>query len=317
MLRFVARRIVGAVPLLFIITVVTFLIISLAPGDPVKMFVNPEAKTEIDLDLIRTELGLDKPIPVRYVLWLGNIIQGDFGQSYFYGRPVLDILAETLPNTIVLSLASMILALVFAIPIGIYSAVKRNSPLDYVFSTFSFVGISIPSFWFGLMLILLFSLKLGWLPTSGMRQVYDHFDLWDRIRHLILPTVVLGTGSMASSMRYMRSAMLDVIGQDYIRTARAKGASENTVIFKHALRNALIPVATLVGFMIPGLVSGAAVTEAIFAWPGLGRILVEANFTRDYPIIMGELVVYSLMVIVGSLVSDILYALVDPRIRYE
>lgn len=317
MLRFILRRVLNAIPLLFIVTIITYIIINCAPGDPVRMFINPEAKTQIDPMLLKAQWGLDKPFLVRYLIWLGNLLRGDLGVSFFHGRPVTAILAEALPNTIVLSLAAMIFSTVIAIPIGIYSAVKRNSIWDYIFSSFSFMGVSIPGFWFALMLILLFSLKLGWLPTSGMRVVYDHVDLWDRLRHLILPTIVLGTGSMASDMRYMRNAMLNVINQDFIRTARAKGASESRVILKHALRNALLPMATLVGFMIPALISGAAIIEAIFAWPGLGRVLVEANFTRDYPIIMGELVVYSLLVIVGSLASDILYALVDPRIRLD
>ncbi len=315
MFRYVVRRILNTIPLLLIITVVTFFIINLAPGDPVKMFLNPEAKTQVDLELIRHELGLDKPLIARYFIWLGNIIKGDFGISYFYGKPVIDILSDVLPNTIVLPLWSMVFSLVVAIPIGIFCAVKRNGILDYFFSIIAFLGVSIPGFWFALMLILVFSLKLGWFPTSGMREIYDHYDFLDRVKHMILPVFVLGTGSMASNMRYMRSAMLDVLTQDYIRTARAKGASELRVIFKHALRNALLPVATLIGFMIPGLVAGAAVIEAVFAWPGLGRVLVEANFTRDYPIIMGELIVYSLMVVAGSLASDILYAVVDPRIK--
>jgi len=307
----------NAIPLLFLITIITYLVINLAPGDPVRMFINPEAKTQIDPEILRAQWGLDKPFFVRYLIWLGNVMKGNLGMSFFHGRPVMEVLWEALPNTIILSFASLVLSLVVAVPIGIYSAVKRNSVFDYLFSTFSFLGVSIPGFWLGLMCILLFALKLQWFPTSGMREVYDHVDVLDRLRHLVLPTIVLGTGTMAGDMRYMRSAMLSAITQDFVRTARAKGASENRVILKHALRNALLPMATSIGFMIPSLFSGAAAVEILFAWPGLGRVLMQANFTRDYPIIMGELILFSLMVIVGSLASDVLYAVVDPRIKLD
>lgn len=317
MLRYILRRVLNAIPLLFLITIITYLVINLAPGDPVRMFINPEAKTQIDPAILRAQWGLDKPFLVRYLIWLGNVLRGDLGVSFFHGKPVMDVLWDALPNTIILSLASLVLSLAIAIPIGIYSAVKRNSVFDYIFSTFSFLGVSIPGFWLGLMCILLFALKLQWFPTSGMREVYDHVDLMDRLRHLVLPTIVLGTGTMAGDMRYMRSAMLGAITQDFVRTARAKGASENRVILKHALRNALLPMATSIGFMIPSLFSGAAAVEILFAWPGLGRVLMQANFTRDYPIIMGELILFSLMVIIGSLASDVLYAVVDPRIKLD
>lgn len=317
MFKYIIKRTLQSIPLLLIITIITFIIINAAPGDPVNMFINPETKTKVDLVELRHELGLDKPMPVRYVIWLKNMAKGDFGVSYFYRRPVWDMLKEVLPNTIILSLLSMIFAFVVAIPAGIISAIKRNTIWDYIFSVISFIGVSLPSFWFGLMLILLFSLKLGWLPTSGMRGNFDAFVLSDRIKHLILPVIVLGTGSMASNMRYMRSAMLEVVRLDYVKTARSKGLSEWKVIMKHAFRNALLPIITLIGFMIPDLIGGAAITETIFAWPGIGRILVEANFTRDYPVIMAELVLTSVLVIIGSLIADILYAVADPRIKYD
>ncbi len=317
MLRYILRRVLNAIPLLFLITIITYLVINLAPGDPVRMFINPEAKTQIDPAVLKAQWGLDKPFLVRYLIWLGNVLRGDLGMSFFHGRPVMEVLRDALPNTILLSLSSLVLSLTIAVPIGIYSAVKRNSVFDYIFSTFSFLGVSIPGFWLGLMCILFFALKLQWFPTSGMREVYDHVDLLDRLRHLVLPTIVLGTGTMAGDMRYMRSAMLNAITQDFVRTARAKGASEHRVILKHALRNALLPMATSIGFMIPSLFSGAAAVEILFAWPGLGRVLMQANFTRDYPIIMGELILFSLMVIVGSLASDVLYAIVDPRIKLD
>jgi peptide/nickel transport system permease protein len=317
MLKYIIRRLLQAIPLLFIITVISFSIITLAPGDPVYMFVNPEQLSPQDLDLIRHQLGLDRPIHIRYVIWLGNALKLNFGNSFLTGRPVMDMLFEAIPNTLILALASTIFALLVAIPAGIISAVKRNTWWDYVFSTVSFIGMSLPSFWFGLMLILFFSLKLGILPTAGMRANFDEFVLLDRLSHMIMPMLVLGMGAMAGQMRQLRGAMLEVIRQDYIRTARSKGLKERVVILKHGLRNALLPTITLLGFIIPSLFGGAVVTESIFSWPGVGRIAINAAFTRDYPIIMGNLMITSTMVILGSLIADLLYAVADPRIKYD
>ena len=317
MLTFIVRRLLQAIPLLFIITVISFAIITLAPGDPVYMFVNPDQVAAQDLEMIRHQLGLDRPVYMRYFIWLWNALHLDFGNSFLTGRPVMEMLFEAIPNTLFLALASTIFALLIAIPAGIISAIKRNGGWDYAFSTLSFIGMSLPSFWFGLMLILFFSLKLGILPTAGMRQNFEQFDLWDRLSHLIMPMVVLGMGAMAGQMRQLRSAMLEVIRQDYIRTARSKGLKERVVILKHALRNALLPTITLLGFIIPGLFGGAVITESIFSWPGVGRIAINAAFTRDYPLIMGNLMITSTMVILGSLIADVLYAVADPRIKYN
>lgn len=317
MWKFILRRLIQAVPLLFIVTVITYFIINAAPGDPVYMFVSPDQMNSANLDLIRHQLGLDKPVIVRYFIWLGNMLQGDFGNSFFYQRPVMGVLLEALPNTMKLALAATIFAFSISIPAGIISAIKRNTLIDYFFSTVSFIGVSLPGFWFGLILILFFSLKLGWFPTGGMQSLDVTGSVFlDRIKYMVLPTMVLGMSAMAGQMRYMRSSMLEVIRQDYVRTARAKGLSEFVVIFKHALRNALLPIITLLGFIIPGLVGGAVITETIFAWPGIGRIAISASFNRDYPLMMGNLMISSTMVIVGSLVADILYAVADPRIKY-
>jgi peptide/nickel transport system permease protein len=317
-LRYVARRLVQAIPLLFIISVISFTIINLAPGGPLAMFINIETAAPTDIERIRVQLGLDKPIWTRYAIWLGNILQGDLGLSYLTRRPVAAMLLDALPHTLILALCATIFSFAVAIPAGILSAIKRNSPVDYTFSAISFIGVSLPSFWFGLMLILVFSLKLGWLPSSRMYSLdIEGFNLWDRIAHLILPTLVLGMGTMASKMRYMRSAMLEVIRQDFVRTARAKGLSGRVVILKHALRNALLPIITLLGVIIPTLVGGAVLVETIFAWPGIGRIAITASFNRDYPLIMGNLMLSSVMVILGSLIADVLYSVADPRIRYD
>jgi peptide/nickel transport system permease protein len=317
MAKYIIKRILQAIPLLIFITIISFLIITLAPGDPATMFINPEKIGHVDLNLIRHNMGLDQPLPIRYLIWLKNLVTGDFGTSFFSSRPVLQTLFEALPNTIVLSLSAMIIAVLVAIPAGIISAVKRGTVFDYIFSTISFIGVSIPSFWFGLMLLLLFGAKLHWLPIGGMRENYDALVLSDRLRHLILPAVVLGMGSMSVYMRFMRGAMLEVINQDYIRTARSKGLSERVVIIKHALRNALMPMITLLGFLIPELIGGAAIVESVFSWPGVGRIIIDANFRRDYPIIMGNLVFVSTLVVIGSLVADVLYGIADPRIKYN
>lgn len=320
MLKYTLKRILQAIPLLIIISILTYLIINLAPGDPTAFFINPEKASRLGPDYvanIKHHLGLDQPLYIRYFKWLGNVLRGDFGESFFEQRSVMSILWEALPNTIILSLVAEIIALIVAIPAGIICALKRNSIWDYIFSTISFIGMSLPTFWFGLMLILVFSLKLGWLPTAGMRENFDAFVFTDRLRHIILPAIVLGMGGMAANMRYMRGAMLEVIRQDYVRTARSKGLSEKVVIVKHALRNALIPIVTMLGFSIPGLFSGAAITETIFAWPGVGRIAIEAVFANDYPLVMGNFMIIAVMTVVGSLVADLLYAVVDPRIKYE
>lgn len=317
MFKYILKRILQAIPLLIIITMITFVIINLAPGDPIYMFINPETASSVDVEAIRHNLGLDQPLPIRYIRWLGSLLKLDLGTSFLHSRPVWELIKERIPATLTLALVATIFSFIVAIPAGIISALKRNTPIDYFFSTISFIGVSLPSFWFGLMLILLFSLKWGVLPSGGLRENFEQFVFMDRLKHIILPAIVLGTGSMASKMRYMRSSMLEVIRQDYIRTARSKGLSERKVIFKHALRNALLPIITILGLIIPGLLSGAAITEQIFSWPGIGRLAVEATFMRDYPVMMGTTIVSSVLVVLGSLIADILYAVADPRIKYN
>ena len=317
MLKYTVRRLLEAIPLVFLVTVIAYLIINMAPGDPVNMFINPETSSPMDVEAIRISLGLDKPLPIRYLIWIRGVLQGDLGTSFQHATPVMEMILERLPNTLILALSATILSFAVSIPAGIFSAIKRNTWIDYFFSTIAFIGISLPAFWFGLMLILLFSLRLQWLPSGDMRSNFDTFVLADRLKHLILPSLVLGMGSMAGQMRYMRSSMLEVIRQDYIRTARSKGLAENVVIFGHALRNAMLPIITLLGLTIPGLFSGAVITEQIFSWPGMGRLGIEATFMRDYPVQMGVILMASILVIFGSLMADIGYALADPRIKYN
>lgn len=315
---YIIRRVLQAIPLFFIISIISFMMMAYAPGDPLAQFRSPDSPTETqDLSALREHMGLDDPIPIRYVKWLKLVVlEGNLGFSLQDGRPVLDRIVERLPATFTLMGTAILVSFILAIPIGIISAVKQYSWFDYTATTFSFLGVSIPSFWFAIMAILVFSLYLGWFPPSDMRSNFDSFDIVDRIYHLALPASVLSFGLIASKSRYMRSSMLEVIRQDFIRTARAKGLKESKVIFKHALRNALLPIITIIGFQIPNLFGGALFIENVFAWPGMGRLSVEAIFLRDYQMIMGTTMIAAVLVVIGNLVADILYAIADPRIHY-
>lgn len=316
---YIIRRIFQAIPLLFIISVISFLLMTLAPGDPTAIYENPEASSKGPQDLSNIEdmLGVNQPIYVQYYKWIKLILlEGNMGYSFEDGRPVLEKIFERIPATLWLTGTALIVSIIIAIPIGVYSAVKKYSFFDYLFTGYSFLGISAPTFYVGLIAILFFSLRLGWVPPSGMREIYDYFDWYDRFIHLVLPASVLAFNLVASKSRYMRSSMLEVIRQDYIRTARAKGLSEFKVIFKHALRNALLPIITIVALQLPILVGGAFIIEQIFAWPGLGRLSINAVFIRDYQVIMGTTMITSVAVVLCNLLADILYAIVDPRIQY-
>jgi peptide/nickel transport system permease protein len=324
---FLLRRVLGAIPLLLGIATLIFFVINLAPGDPTAVFLNPNVPPEV-VDQLRRNFGLDQPIHIRYVRWLAAFVQGDFGFSFAQSRPVWDVLRETIPNTLVL--ASLALVLVFAsgVLIGLLQAVRQYSWSDKVLSIVSLFFYSMPSFWLGLMLMLIFGLKAhqwGWpiaLPPTGMTSVdYEFLSLGgkitDRIAHLILPVTTLTLVLAAGIARYTRGQMLEVIRQDYIRTARAKGVPERTVMFHHALRNSLIPVITLLGLYLPLLFSGAVFVEVIFSWPGMGRLIVDAIFQRDYPLVMATSFFFAALVVMGNLLADMLYAVADPRIRYD
>jgi peptide/nickel transport system permease protein len=316
---YILRRIIQMIPLLFIISIVSFLLMTLAPGDPTAMFENPEATEAVDLSAVRDKLGVDQPIYIQYLKWMKLIVvDGDMGYSFQDGRPVLEKIIERIPATLILMGTAIFISFLIATPIGIYSAVKQYSPLDNTFTFFSFLGISIPAFFLALMAMLVFSLKLGWFPASNMRGDDESIPLlWDVLHHLILPASVLAFGLVAYYARYMRSSMLEVIHQDFIRTARAKGVTEGKVILKHALRNALLPMITLLGFQLPNLFGGALIIEQLFAWPGMGRLAFGSIFIRDYQVIMGVTMVTALLVVIGNLIADILYAVVDPRIQYS
>jgi peptide/nickel transport system permease protein len=320
MTTFLVRRILQMIPLLFVISLLSFAIAELAPGDPLMMYLAPNKRnlTTEELDLLRHQLGLDQPVYLRYISWLGNVVHGNWGYSLRTNDTVLDEISSRLPNTILLGGISLLVAVLVAIPVGVISAIKRNSIIDYLMTLGAFVGISIPSFWLALALIELFSFWLGILPSVGMSSLQEGLSgtqkVWDVTLHLILPVITLSFSSVGYWSRYQRSTLLEVLNQDYVRTARAKGLSENRVIWRHAFRNSLIPMVTLAGLSLPELVNGAYITEAIFGWPGLGRLGISAIISRDYPVVMGVTMLSALLVVVGNLLADICYSLVDPRI---
>jgi peptide/nickel transport system permease protein len=343
MTRYLIRRILQAIPTFLGITIVTFVIIKLAPGDPVmQMTFNPRIKAETRAK-IRHQLGLDQPIIVQYVIWLvGNdwmqwfgtevneaalrrgVIRLDFGRSYLEKRPATEMILERVPATVQLNVTALLLSYGIGVPVGVYSAVKQKSMFDNMARVMAVVFDAVPGFWLSLLILMLFAVKFRqWgLPSIAMGGMYTvtpdnrfKYDLLDRLKHLLPPAIVLATGGIAVISRFLRTEVLEVIHQDYIRTARAKGLGERVVTFVHAGRNALIPIATMLGPQITGLLGGAVITETIWSWPGLGRMFVEANFKRDYPVVLAGFVIGAIAVILGNLLSDVLYALFDPRIR--
>jgi len=314
--RYALGRLAAVIPMLVGVSLLLFAIMSILPGGPEGMFV-AETMDAATIASVRRNLGLDQPAPIRYVRWATAAARGDLGRSFRDGQPVLDQIVARLPATVQLTAAAMILALAVAIPSGIVSATRRDSWLDRLLTPITFFGLSFPSFWLGIVLILVFSELLGWLPGSGIATYGSEGDLLSRVRHAVLPTVTLASIQIASFMRYTRAAMLEVLSEEYVRTARAKGLAPRTVLGKHALRNALIPVVTVIGLALPGLVGGAVIVETVFAWPGLGRLAVDAVFQRDYPIIMGIEMIVGVAIILANLATDLAYGLLDPRVTYE
>lgn len=316
MASYIIRRILMAFPLILGITILAFGIMQVAPGGPTALMIDPQI-TQEDLEAYKEMYGLNDPIHIQYMKWLGNMVQGNFGYSLIrQGTEVSDLIIARLPNTLLLMVSSTILALVIAIPFGILSATKPYSIRDYSVTFVSFLGVATPNFWIGIVLIMFFSVQLGWFPTGGAATLNAPFSIIDRIHHLILPAFVLATAEMAALTRYMRSSMLDVMKQDYIRTARSKGFTNSKVIYKHGLRNGLIPIITLLGLMLPSFIGGSVIVESIFSWPGIGLLFIDAAFQRDYPVIMAITVIAAVLVVLGNLIADILYAVFDPRIEY-
>jgi len=315
--RYILRRILQSIPVLFGISLITFLIVNTAPGDPALLYMDRSSNpTQEDIDRVREELGLDKPLPQRYLEWVGRAMVGDFGTSFKDKRPVIDRISETLPYSIKLSVISIVFGYVMAILLGILAAVKANSWVDYIISFFSALFVSAPVFWVALMAILVFSVKLDLLPTRGWSDYGDE-SLWNVARHLIWPVTILALRDVAGMSRYVRSGLLEVLRADYVRTARSKGLQERVVIFKHALRNSLIPVVTVMGLSLPALVGGAVLTETVFGLPGMGRLAVGSIANRDYPMLIAINLLSAVMVVLGNILADAAYGWVDPRIRYN
>ncbi len=320
MIKYILKRLLHMIPVLLIISMVIFGITKLAPGDSVGMGLDPRATAE-SIERQREALGLNDPVPVQYIKWLGRVVTGNFGESSKYMQPIINVVPERMWNSFILNIVVYIVAFMLSIPIGIISAVKQYSTFDSFWTVFSIVGISMPSFFFGLLLIYVFSAKLGWFPFSGKQtpglNATGFAAFKDLMMHITLPAVVLILGSLASTVRYTRTSMLEVIKQDYVRTARSKGLNERVVIYKHAFRNALIPIITLVGAYIPALFSGAAILERTFVWPGIGNMLVSAVFDRDYNLVIGLNVFFAFLTLMGNLLADIGYAIVDPRVKVD
>ena len=334
MIGYLLRRVIGTIPVIVLISLLVFLLIHAAPGDPADLLLSDQASPE-DIADARHRWGLDQPIYVQYFRFLLNMLQGDFGTSFRYSDPVITLIGERLPATIELAFVSMLIAIVLGVPLGVWAGAKPNSWADNLGSFFGFFGISMPSFWFGIMLILVVSGYFNWLPSSG-RSTYGiargsetgfyiiaslfsgNFQAaWDGVRHIIMPAIALGTNMMGIIMRVTRSAVLEVMHEDYVRTARAKGVTESTVLWRHVLRNALVPVITVGGLELGTLLSGSIIVETVFAWPGSGSLLISAIQSRDYPLITGTVIIYTLAFVAINFMIDILYGAVDPRIRFE
>lgn len=325
MLVYTLRRLAYLVPTLFGITVVTFLIISLAPGDPADLVQSGAVSSAVSMEAYNDMLrlyGLDEPIHVRYLIWLKRLATLDFGRSFLDHRPVMEKIWERLPPTLILNLASLTLSLLLALPLGLYSAVRQYSLFDKVGGTVLYMLYSLPEFWVAIVLITIFGVELDLLPFIGMESIGAReagflARLWDRFLHMVLPTVCLTYGSLAYLSRFVRGSTLEVIRQDYIRTARAKGLDDARIVYRHVFRNTLIPVLTLLGILLPTLISGSVILEYIFSWPGIGQLFFEAVLSRDYPTVMGLSFLSAVMVLLSTLLADLLYAWADPRITYD
>ncbi|MGJ0846024.1 ABC transporter permease [Tissierella praeacuta] len=306
MSRYIVKKILLVIPVLIGISLITFILLNVVPGDPVTLMMKEHVKPDV-IERVRQQMNLDDPAYIRFFRFLWGAVQGDFGVSYKLKRPVADLLFDAFPNTLKLAVSAAVVSWIIGIPAGIFSAVKRNSFVDNIFMGFSLLGVSIPVFWAGLLFQYIFSLKLGWLPVSGFTS----------FKHLIMPSIVLGWSSAGTIARLTRSNLLEVMRNDYIRTARAKGNADIRVIVKHALKNSMLPVVTVMALQVAGLLSGAVITESVFGIPGIGRIAVNAIQNRDMPLLQGSVIFTTFIVILGNLVADILYSFIDPRIKYN
>lgn len=312
MVRYITVRLLHSLVLLWVVSVVTFIIVRQAPGGPA-ILADPTL-TRAQIRQMEENLGLNRPLHEQYVDWLSRVVRGDLGRSLNHSKPVSSLIAQRLPNTLLLGVTALLLSLLIGVPLGVISAVKRNSWVDYLGTFITLLTLSVPAFWLGIVFIIVFAVELQWLPSGGMRTIGEE-SLWDLAKHLILPAIVASGFTMANLARYTRASVLEVLAQDYVRTARGKGLSETRVLVRHVLRNALIPIVTVLGLSLPQMVAGAAITETVFAWPGMGWLGVEAAANSDYPLILGITLVVAATVIFANLLTDITYVFVDPRIR--
>jgi peptide/nickel transport system permease protein len=313
---FLARRLLHLAPVLLGVSVIVFMVLHLAPGDPAEVMLGANANKE-DLDRLRTQLGLDQPLHVQYFTWISHVARGDLGRSLWMKRPVLGEVLERFKATILLTGSALLLSTLGGIALGIASATRANSLLDRLSGVASLFGASMPVFWLGIVLMVIFSLWLGWLPASGMYAPYGGGGLGDLLAHLVLPAVTLAAASVTIIARLTRATMLETLGQDYVRTARAKGLGERTVVWRHALKNALIPIVTVVGVQAGYLLGGAVLTETVFAWPGVGTLVIQGILARDMPLVQGGVLVIALSFVLVNLLVDTLYAWLDPRIKFQ
>ena len=316
MLPYIGRRLLQSVPLLIGVSVIGFGLMHLAPGGPLAVYTLNPTITNQDIERIRVVLGLDQPVHIQYLKWATGMFTGNWGYTFFGGRPVLGVILERMPATFLLMGSAMSLAILFGVTIGLLGAVRRYSVFDYLATTGAMVALSFPTFWFGLMAIYLFAVRLRWLPSGGMAELGEEGNLLDLFRHLILPVMVLALVITAGWSRYARSSFLEVMHQDYMRTAKAKGLRAGQRLLRHAAPNAAKPLIALLGVELPALFSGALVTETIFGWPGIGRVFVDALTMKEYPILMGMMMFTAFFVIAGNLLADIVIALIDPRVRF-
>jgi peptide/nickel transport system permease protein len=317
--KYILRRILIAIPVLFGVTILNFIFINLAPGDPITAMIDPQSgPSGAALDALREQLGLNQPPPVRYLIWLRELLQGNLGYSYIHVRPVGDRILERLGPTLLLTFSAMIISVAVGIPLGLLSALRKYSLLDYLLTVLGFIGLSVPNFFLAMGAIYLFSLQYRIFPAFGMITLGSDLNpTLDTLYHLILPALILGLANMASLMRFARTSLLEVLGMEYITTARAKGLRDRAVVAGHAFRNALLPLITVLGLRLPGLFGGSVIIETIFAWPGIGQLAISAINERDYPQIMGLLLISAILVLLANLITDIVYAYADPRIRYN
>lgn len=314
MLKTILKRILQSIPTLFIVITITFVLTRMIPGNPALTMLGPQAPKE-SVEQLEQELGLDKSKGEQYIIYLKQILSGDFGRSYSYNQSVVELIMERVPNTLVITLTSLFIALILGMIVGIVSAVRQYSILDYIFMVLALIGVSMPIFWMGLMLVLLFSVNLGWLPAMGMGDSAN--GMWDVISHMILPCFCLATIPMATFARITRSSMLEVVNSDSVKALRARGLKEGVVIWKHALKNALPPIVTVLGLQLATAFTGAILTESIFSWPGMGTMIVSAIDNRDYALIQGVVLFTAIVFVVINLIVDVVYTIINPKVNYE